>query len=74
MSNALRMLIDGLLALAFEEIQQRFPTLPLAWAQQFARDLVRVGVEWANDPVQREAEIRAVYAKIESLLNQEVQS
>jgi len=74
MSSALRLVIDGLLAVAFEELQKRYPTLSLAWGQQFARDLIRIGVEWANDPVQREAEIRALYAKIESLLNQEVQS
>ncbi len=74
MSSALRLLIDGLLAVAFEELQKRYPALPLAWGQQFARDFIRIAVEWANDPVQREAEIRALYAKIESLLNQEVQS
>lgn len=74
MSTALKMLIDALLALAAEELAKRFPGLPMAWAQQFARELIRVAVEFANDPVQREAEVRAVYAKIEALLQQEVQS
>lgn len=74
MSTAVRMLVDALLALAADELSARFPNLPVAWAQKFARELVQAAVVWANDPVQREAELRAVYAKIEALLQQEVQS
>jgi hypothetical protein len=67
MSTSLQRLIESLLEIALEELTRRFPNLPLAWAKQFARELVIVAVELANDPVQREAEIRALYAKIQSL-------
>lgn len=66
--NRLIQLINVLVDIAFDELVARYPSLPLAWAQQFARELVEVLVRCAYDHVQREAELRAVYAKIEALL------
>jgi hypothetical protein len=71
--SAAQLLIEALLMLLAEELAQRYPALPLAWVQQFARQLAAVLVQWANDPVQREAEVRAVYAHIEALLQGEEQ-
>ncbi|WP_156113875.1 hypothetical protein [Meiothermus ruber] len=71
MSTALQQLLEVLLSIAAEELTRRFPQLPLAWANQFARELVKLAAEFANDPVQREAEIRALYARIEELLKGE---
>lgn len=67
MSPTVQRLLDALIALALEELARRFPQFPVAQLAPFARDIVILGVQWATDPVQREAEIRAVYAKIESL-------
>lgn len=57
-----------------DELARRFPALHPAWAQKFAREWGRILFEFFNDPVQREAEVRALFAKIEALLQQEVQS
>lgn len=70
MSETLQRLIDALLAFAVEELARRFPNLPVRWLPQFASDLVRIGMEWATDDVQREAEVRALYAKIQSVIEQ----
>jgi hypothetical protein len=71
MSTTLQQLLEILLDIAAEELARRFPQLPLAWSRQFARELIKLGVEFANDPVQKEAEIRALYARIEELLKGE---
>lgn len=69
MSPVFEKLLDVLLELAFEELRRRFPNLPVAWLQSFSRELVQILIGSIADPVQREAEIRALYAKIQSLLD-----
>ncbi|MCX7689007.1 MAG: hypothetical protein N2045_13660 [Fimbriimonadales bacterium] len=71
MSSSILKLVEALIGVAFDHLEQRFPGLPLAWAQQFARELAGILVQLANDPVQREAEIRGLYARIEELIRGE---
>ncbi len=74
MSPTLQRLLDALIALALEELSRKYPNLPVDTLARFARDIVILGVQWATDPVQQTAEIRAVYAKLESLINPGAQS
>lgn len=67
-SAALNSLLDALLTLAIEELMRRFPSLPQGKLHMYARTMVIIAVQF-SDPIQREAEFRALYARIQSVLD-----
>lgn len=64
MSPIIQQLLDALIALAIEELSRKFPHLPVAQLAPFARDIIVLSITLVTDPVQREAELRAIYAKL----------
>ncbi len=65
MNSLLDKLVDLLLSAVQEELKKRYPELPIEKLLDLAIEYGEILVRFARDDVQREAEIRALYARAE---------
>lgn len=70
MSPVVAGLINLLITALADELRKRYPALPVRIIQQLSFENAEILIRFFTDDVQREAELRALYAKAEYLLSQ----